>query len=129
MAENTVIEKKKKKVASSSSGEQSLFSKMEKVLSFENLFDSSKISKYFFRFIWIILLGIVYIFNTHLSERMTREADALKKKAEDLRTYYMTLHSDVMFESKESEVYKKVKGMGLEDDHAPMKIKVLVEQK
>lgn len=130
MAENIVIEQKKpKKKKSSSGGEQSLFSRLEKVMSFESLLESTNISKYFFRFLWLVFLGVIYIYNTHSSERMVREADKLKKSIVNKRTEYMTLHSDVMFESKESEVFKKVKEFGLEDDHAPMKLIVPVKKK
>lgn len=131
MAENVVIQKKepKKKRASSGKTDQSLFAMLERVLSFESLLDTDNVSKYFFRFLWLIFLGIVYIYNTHVSERMVREADKLKKSIVNKRTEYMTLHSDVMFESKESEVFKKVREFGLEDSHAPMKLVVPVEKR
>ena len=120
MAENRVIEKKtaKKKVQTKAS----LFTQMEQKLTFDNLFSSENQSKYLFRFIWIVSLGMVYIYNSHVSERFSREHDKLVKKVEDLRTYSTTLHADLMLESKESEVVKKVAEFGLTDGAAPKKI-------
>lgn len=124
MAENELINKKKKTNQAKSPQGPSLFSQLEAKLTFEWLFEPANFSKYFLRFGWFVLLGVVYIYNTHTSERLSREYDALTKQVEDKKTLYTTLHSDVMFQSKESEVIKKVKVIGLVDDQPPMKIVV-----
>lgn len=120
MAENRVIEKKKVKKKSSSKG--SLFSQVEQKLAFDNLFLPENQTKYLFRFVWIVGLGMLYIYNSHVSERFSRERDQLLKKVSDLRTHSTTLHADLMIESKESEIVKKVAAFGLTDDAAPEKI-------
>ena len=120
MAENRVIEKKKPKKAVAGKG--SLFTQMEEKLAFDNLFSAENQSKYLFRFVWIVSLGMLYIYNSHVSERFSREHDKLVKRVEDLRTHSTTLHADLMLESKESEVVKKVAEFGLTDGTAPKKI-------
>ena len=120
MAENRPIEEKapKPKVAS----KPSLFTQMEEKLAFDNIFLPENYSKYILKFAWLVVLGFVYIFNAHVSERFSRERDKLVKTVEDLRTHYTTLHADVMYQSKESEIAKKVKVLGLTDNTAPKKI-------
>ena len=123
MAENRVIEKNEAKTgAKSVSGKGSLFTQMEKKLAFDNLFSPENQSKYLFRFIWIVSLCMLYIYNSHVSERFDRGHDRLVKRVEDLRTHSTTLHADLMIESKESEIVKKVAAFGLTDDTAPKKI-------
>lgn len=122
MAENKVIQKKGNQTKSPKG--PSLFSQLESKLTFEWLFESANFTKYFLRFGWFVLLGVIYIYNTHTSERLSREYDTLLKKVEDKKTLYTTLHADVMFQSKESEVIKKVKKIGLVDNQPPMKIVV-----
>ena len=124
MAENEVIAEKKKK----STAQPSLFTRLEERLSFDALFDSDNITKYFFRFVWLIFLGMIYIYNTHRSEQMNRERDALLKQLEDRRTHYTALHADVMAESKESSVIEHVKELGLVDKIPPYKIIVKEEK-
>jgi len=119
LAENQFIEEKKKKKKSSG---PSLFSKLENGLAINWLSSQDNFSKLFLRFAFIVSLGIIYIYNTHLSERLSREYDYLVKEVEDLRTHYTTLHADVMLQSKESEVLKKVKPLGLTDGDAPERI-------
>jgi len=119
MAENRVIKEKPKKAVSSG---PSLFTQIEQKLTFENLFLPENYSKYLFKFAWIVALGMIYIYNSHVSERFSRDHDRLAKLVEDLRTHSTTLHADLMFESKESEVVKKVAAFGLNDNTAPKKI-------
>ncbi len=70
-------------------------------------------------------LGLVYIGFNHMSERAVREHNKLKREVEDLRTDYTTLKASYMFASKQSEVAKRVKDMGLsESKNPPYKITI-----
>lgn len=73
------------------------------------------------------LLTTVYIANRHYSEKNVREIQALQDEVERLRWYYLSLKSEYMFESKQSEVSKKVAGKGLSNsgDHP---VKILIEE-
>lgn len=125
MAENRAIEEKKETKQKPS--KPSLFTQLEDKLTFESIFVPEKYSDYLFKFVWFIFLGVIYIYNSHVSERFSRESDQLVKLVEDLRTHYTTLHADLMYESKESEIASKVIELGLTDNTAP--IKVVVEKK
>jgi hypothetical protein len=127
MAENSIIEQENQpqeepKTQSKKPSQPSLFTQIEGKLSMESLFVPENFTNYLSKFAWLVLLGIIYIYNSHVSERLSRERDMLTKLVEDLRTHYTTLHADVMLESKESEIVKKVQAIGLTDNTAPQKI-------
>ncbi len=57
--------------------------------------------------LFISFLGIVYIANSYFAEKKVRKIQALKKEVKDLRWEYMALRSEIMYESKLSEVSSK----------------------
>ena len=69
--------------------------------------------------LYVCFLGIVYIGNNHYAERTIRNIDKLQVEVENLRADYTTLKADYMFDSKQSEVSKKVAGMGLKESLQP----------
>ena len=66
-----------------------------------------------------ILLAILYISNTHYAEKTVRRINAIQAEVEDLRADYTTRKADLMFASKQSEVAKKVKDLGLRESLTP----------
>jgi len=63
--------------------------------------------------------------NTHYHERMVRRIGQLEQEVDALRVDYTTLQADYMFDSKQSEVAKRVAKMGLyEAPSPPSKIKL-----
>ncbi len=75
--------------------------------------------KYLPKVAFAVLLGIVYVWNSHYGERANREINKLETEVEDLRADVTTLEADYMFSSKQSEVAKKVKSIGLEESKEP----------
>ena len=72
-----------------------------------------------------MLLSILYISNTHYAEKTIRRINAIQAEVEDLRADYTTLKSDLMFASKQSEVARKVRDLGLKESLTPPhKVKV-----
>ncbi|MCH8317568.1 MAG: hypothetical protein IIA88_03590 [Bacteroidetes bacterium] len=89
------------------------------------MFDQGLPVKYIPYLIYIITIGIFYIWNTHFSEKTIRELDKITSEVEDLRANYTTLKADYMFKSKQSEVAKRVARLGLyESSEPPFKIVV-----
>ncbi|GJM60529.1 MULTISPECIES: FtsL-like putative cell division protein [Persicobacter] len=76
----------------------------------------------------IMVLGIVYIFNSHYAEKTSRKIDKLQKEVRDLRSQYTTLKYSYMYSSKQSEVAKKVQQLGLEESEVPP-FKIIVKEK
>lgn len=105
----------------------SLFSGLEKRLRLESYFEEGFPVQYLPKILFVMFLGLLYISNTHHGEKTVRKIDQLQSEVEDLRADYTTLKSDLMFASKQSEVAKKVKLIGLKESLNPP-TKVIVEK-
>ncbi len=98
---------------------QTLFSGMERRLKLENYFEEGFPVKYLPKILFVMFLVLLYISNTHYAEKTVRRIDAVQSEVEDLRADYTTLKSDLMFASKQSEVARKVKALGLKESINP----------
>jgi len=61
---------------------------------------------------WSFLL-IIYIANAHYAEKQVLEIQQLQKEVKELRWRYMSIKSDMMYNTKQSEVAKAVDEQGL----------------
>jgi hypothetical protein len=68
--------------------------------------------------VFLSVLGMLYIANSHMAISNIRDIDKLSKEVKELSWEYKSLKADLMFKSKLTEVAKKVDTLG---------IKVLVE--
>lgn len=73
-------------------------------------------------FILLTALGIIYIGNAHYHLQLERNIDKKETQLKELSWEYMTIKSEVMYESKQSEVAKKVEVLGLKPLTEPPKI-------
>ncbi|MCE2936243.1 MAG: FtsL-like putative cell division protein [Cyclobacteriaceae bacterium] len=103
----------------SQAGGPSLFSGLEKRLKLESYFEEGFPVQYLPKILFVMVLGLLYISNTHHAERTTRAINRAQTEVEDLRADYTTLKSDVMFASKQSEVARRVKEIGLKESLRP----------
>ena len=103
----------------SSEGGPTLFSGIERRLKLENYFEEGFPVKYLPKIMFVMFLVLLYISNTHYAEKTVRRIDAVQSDVEDLRADYTTLKSDLMFASKQSEVARKVKALGLKESINP----------
>lgn len=109
-----------------SGGGPTLFSGIESRLKLENYFEEGFPVQYLPKILFVMFLGLLYISNTHYAEKTVRRIDQVQSEVEDLRADYTTLKSDLMFASKQSEVARKVKAMGLKESLKPP-TKIVVE--
>ncbi|MDD5570763.1 MAG: FtsL-like putative cell division protein [Bacteroidales bacterium] len=75
--------------------------------------------------LFIVLIALCYIANTYYTEKMVREIDKTKNELKELRSEYITIKSDYMIKSKQSEVAKIIdeKNLGIKESlDAPKKI-------
>jgi hypothetical protein len=108
-----------------SSGSTSLFSGIEKRMRLESYFEEGFPVQYLPKILFVMMLGLLYISNTHYAEKTVRQINVMQTDVEDLRADYTTLKSDLMFASKQSEVARKVKALGLKESlKPPFKIQV-----
>ncbi|MBS1951657.1 MAG: hypothetical protein OJF59_001696 [Cytophagales bacterium] len=104
---------------------KSAFSGFEKKLKLESYFEEGFPVQYLPKILFVVFLGLVYISNTHYADQTTRAIEKAETEVEDLRADFTTLKADVMFASKQSEVARRVKPLGLEESvHPPFKIMV-----
>ncbi|MBI3219922.1 MAG: hypothetical protein HYZ44_10445 [Bacteroidetes bacterium] len=116
-----------KPAAKPASSGKSLFSGLEKRLKLESYFEEGFPVQYLPKILFVVLLSLIYISNTHYAEKTTRQIDRAQSDVEDLRADFTTLKSDVMFASKQSEVARRVKPLGLKESLNPP-FKVIVKE-
>jgi len=103
------------------------FSGIEKRLKLESYFEEGFPTQHLPKILFAMLLGLLYISNTHYAEKTVRKINASQAEVEDLRADYTTLKADLMFASKQSEVARKVKTLGLKESLRPP-YKIVVEK-
>ena len=77
----------------------------------------------------VTFLAAVYIANRFNAERITRETSKLQREVKDLRAEALSTSADLMFVSRQSQVYNLVreKGLNLEELKTPP-YKLLVDK-
>ncbi len=71
----------------------------------------------------LCVLALIYIANSHQVYKNIRNINKIETEIKDLRSEYITIKSDLMFQSKQSEVARKVEPTGLKELRtAPKKI-------
>jgi len=125
MAENTIRLDNPARPKTSATG-SGIFSGIEKTLKLETWFEAGFPVQYLPRILFVFMLALIYISNTHYADKATREVSRLQSEVEDLRADYTTLKADVMYAGKQSEVAKRVKALGLEESMVPP-FKVIVD--
>lgn len=66
-------------------------------------------------FLFLALLAVIYIYNGHYADKMTRNINATDKEVKELEYEYKTVKSEVMFRSQQSELAKAVAPLGLKE--------------
>jgi hypothetical protein len=75
--------------------------------------------------IFISVLCMLYIANSHMAMNNIRAIDKLNKEVKELSWEYKSLKADLMFKSKLTEVAKKVDTLGIKElTEPPIKIVV-----
>jgi hypothetical protein len=78
----------------------------------------------------VTLLAAIYIGNRFNAEKITRESTKLQREVKDLRAEALSTSADLMYVSRQSEVFRLVreKGLNLEELKTPP-YKLLVNKK
>ena len=102
-----------------------LFTYLEHTIRFKEFSFHGLPGRYIPRLLFLFFISILYVGNTHYHEKIARRIGQLEREADALRVDYTTLQADYMFDSKQSEVAKRVAKMGLyETSDPPSKIKL-----
>ncbi|MEQ9414240.1 MAG: FtsL-like putative cell division protein [Cyclobacteriaceae bacterium] len=105
----------------------SIFSGLEKHVKLETYFEEGFPVKYLPKILFVLMLSLIYIGNTHYSEKTIRKINKTHTEVEDIRADYTTLKADLMFASKQSEVARRTKSLGLKESIKPP-YKIVVEK-
>jgi len=123
LGNNFKIPKQKESETKKTSAGGSMFSALDKLMNLDQLFEKGIPLEYLPKVLFCTGLVIVYIANGHYAERTARRIDKLKQDVEDLRADYITMKSDYMYQSKQSEIAKRAEVLGIyESDVPPTKI-------
>lgn len=76
--------------------------------------DKEHLRKLFPMFFFMAGLGLLYIYNAHYAQRIVRKTDDVKDEIKELRAEYITIKSELMFKSKQSQVSKRLEEEGTE---------------
>ncbi len=66
-------------------------------------------------FLFLAALAVLYIYNGHHADKLTRKISATEKHIKELEYEYKTIKSEVIFRSKASELIKAVEPLGLKE--------------
>jgi hypothetical protein len=78
--------------------------------------------------IFLAMLCMLYIANSHMAIKNIRKIDQLNKEVKELSWEYKSLKADLMFKSKLTEVARKVDTLGIKELTEPPK-KIIVNSK
>lgn len=70
-------------------------------------------------FLFLALLAVLYIYNGHHADKLTRKISTTEKHIKELEYEYKTIKSEVIFRSKASELVKAVEPLGLKELTTP----------
>ena len=77
---------------------------------------------------FLVVLTICYIANTYYTEKIVRQIDKTKNELKELRSEYITIKSEYMNKSKQSEVAKRSASIGIKESLDPPK-KIVFDNK
>ncbi|PIQ22381.1 MAG: hypothetical protein COW65_03510 [Cytophagales bacterium CG18_big_fil_WC_8_21_14_2_50_42_9] len=107
----------------------SIFNILDRYTKMDVIFQDGLPVKYLPLILYLMVVALFYIGNTHYAEKTIRKIDKIKLETEDLRADYTTLKSDYMEASKQSEVARNVAPTGLvESSSPPYQIEVYGEE-
>ena len=70
-------------------------------------------------FLFLALLAVIYIYNGHLADKLTRKISTTEKHIKELEYEYKAIKSEMIFRSKASELAKAVEPLGLKELKEP----------
>jgi hypothetical protein len=75
-------------------------------------------------FLFLSMLTIVYIYNGHFAEKTIKDINRSSRELKELQYEYKTIQSELMFQSKQTELVKAVEPLGLKElSQPPLKLK------
>lgn len=76
--------------------------------------------------LFLVVIAFFYIGNSYYIEKLAREIDKLNREMKELHFEYVSVKSQVMFESRQSELVRKLKKTGITESIEPVQ-KIVVK--
>lgn len=70
-------------------------------------------------FLFLTLVSMFYIANTYYAEKKEREIQALRRELKELRYEYITTRSELMNQSQQSEVARRLEATNIKESRVP----------
>jgi hypothetical protein len=90
-----------------------------KLFDWKRLFNYKWVVKNIPFFLFLAFLAVLYIYNGHLADKLTRKSAVTEKHIKELQYEYKTVKSEVIFRSKASELVRAVEPLGLKELDKP----------
>lgn len=95
--------------------EQENIKERESKLSWKRWLNYQSLVKQVPFFLFLAVLAVVYIYNGHYADKTIRNINKTAKEVKELQWEYKQVKSEVMFQSKQSELVKAVEPLGLKE--------------
>jgi cell division protein FtsL len=91
----------------------------------QKIFNSQWITGNMNFFLFLCLLGVLYIANGHVADRILRNSSRTQMQIKELEYEYKTVKSEVMKKSEETQVLKAAEPLGLKiSKEVPIKLQI-----
>ena len=93
--------------------------RMKKFADFDFSLNRAQLSKQAPFLAYVFLLVVLFIYNSHTAEKTIRRTNKLNNEVKDLRSEYITVLSELMGESRQSSVAKRLEKTGIKELKTP----------
>ncbi len=70
-------------------------------------------------FLFLALIAVLYIYNGHLADKLSRKIATSEKNIKELQYEFKSIQSELIFRSKASELIRAVEPLGLKELKQP----------
>jgi hypothetical protein len=74
---------------------------------------SENVSRYVRYAIFLVVIGLAYIWNSHVAEKQVRRENKLKQQVSDAKAEYKTMHARLSAGTRQSAIQDRVDTLGL----------------
>jgi hypothetical protein len=74
---------------------------------------SANVSRYVRYAIFLVIIGLAYIWNSHVAEKQVRRENKLKQQVADAKAEYKTMHARLSAGTRQSAIQDRVDTLGL----------------
>ena len=94
-------------------------SPLVKLSEFDFFINEENIKKLLPFVLFLFLLGMTYIANAHYANKVVVKSARLVTRIKELRSEYISIKKDLMSNSKQTEVFKRLDGTGMKPIGSP----------